>query len=52
MIVVTGGAGFIGRSLIAEINKQGRTDVILVDDLSDPRKLLTISVTDSVVIFC
>ncbi len=39
MIVVTGGAGFIGRSLIAEINKQGRTDVILVDDLSDPRKL-------------
>ena len=39
MIVVTGGSGFIGSSLIAEINKRGRTDIILVDDISDTRKL-------------
>lgn len=39
MIVVTGGAGFIGAHLIQELNHRGREDILLVDDLSDPLKL-------------
>ena len=39
MIVVTGGAGFIGSNLIQELNNRGREDILLVDDLSDPRKI-------------
>ena len=35
MIVVTGGAGFIGSNLIAALNSRDRNDIILVDDLSD-----------------
>ena len=33
MIVVTGGAGFIGTALIAELNRRGKTDILVVDDL-------------------
>ena len=37
-IVVTGAAGFIGRNIIAELNRRGRTDIIAVDRLgSDER---------------
>jgi ADP-L-glycero-D-manno-heptose 6-epimerase len=38
MIVVTGGAGFIGSNLVRELNARGSDDVIVVDDLSDGRK--------------
>ena len=38
MIVVTGGAGFIGSNLVRELNRRGHDDVVVVDDLSDGRK--------------
>lgn len=38
MIVVTGGAGFIGCKLIRGLNRRGIDDVVCVDDLTDGRK--------------
>ena len=38
MIVVTGGAGFIGSNLVHALNQRGISDVLVVDDLSDGRK--------------
>src|SRR5699024_4334236 len=38
MIVVTGGAGFIGSNIVAGLNARGRSDIIIVDDLTDGRK--------------
>ena len=43
MIVVTGGAGFIGSNLIAELNLRGETEILLVDDLSDVSKIRNIN---------
>jgi ADP-L-glycero-D-manno-heptose 6-epimerase len=42
MIVVTGGAGFIGSNLVRELNRRGEDDVVVVDDLSDGRKFANI----------
>ncbi|MFA5261558.1 MAG: ADP-glyceromanno-heptose 6-epimerase [Candidatus Omnitrophota bacterium] len=33
MIVVTGGAGFIGSCIVASLNERGRTDIFVVDHL-------------------
>lgn len=38
MIVITGAAGFIGSCLVAKLNKEGFTDLILVDDFSKKEK--------------
>ncbi|MHC8864921.1 ADP-glyceromanno-heptose 6-epimerase [Arenicellales bacterium IMCC57338] len=43
MIVVTGGAGFIGSNLIAELNLRGEAEILLVDDLSDASKIRNIN---------
>lgn len=38
MIIVTGGAGFIGSNLVRGLNKAGQDDILVVDDLTDGRK--------------
>ncbi|WP_404299376.1 ADP-glyceromanno-heptose 6-epimerase [Halomonas sp.] len=43
MIVVTGGAGFIGSNLVKAFNARGRQDVMVVDDLSDGTKFINLA---------
>ena len=38
MIIVTGGAGFIGGNLVRGLNRAGYDDILVVDDLADGRK--------------
>ena len=38
MIIVTGGAGFIGSALIAELNKRQITDILVVDQLGTDQR--------------
>ena len=38
MIIVTGGAGFIGSNIVKALNDLGYTDILIVDDLSDGHK--------------
>lgn len=46
MIIVTGGAGFIGANMIKALNARGETDILVVDDLSEGRKFHNISDCD------
>lgn len=43
MIVVTGGAGFIGANIVKALNARGRTDVMVVDDLRDGTKFVNLA---------
>jgi ADP-L-glycero-D-manno-heptose 6-epimerase len=38
MLIVTGGAGFIGSNLVHELNAHGMTDILVVDNLANTKK--------------
>lgn len=46
MIIVTGGAGFIGSNLVEGLNNEGERDILVVDDLVDGQKCLNLSDLD------
>jgi len=43
MIIVTGGAGFIGSNLVRALTERGQSDVAVVDDLTDGHKFVNIA---------
>lgn len=46
MIIVTGGAGFIGSNIIKGLNERGVTDIIVVDDLKDGAKFKNLAAVE------
>jgi len=46
MIIVTGGAGFIGSNLVRGLNQRGLNNILVVDDLSDGNKIRNIENCD------
>ncbi|MCD6363897.1 MAG: ADP-glyceromanno-heptose 6-epimerase [Synergistetes bacterium] len=38
MIVITGGAGFIGSNIVRALNKRGISEILIVDSMSKPEK--------------
>ena len=38
MIILTGGAGFIGSAMVWELNQQGYRDIVVVDNLASTNK--------------
>jgi len=43
MIIVTGGAGFIGSNLVKALNDRGETDILVVDNLTQGQKALNLN---------
>jgi len=46
VIVITGGMGFIGSNLVHALNQRGRSDLFVVDDLTDGTKFSNLSQAD------
>ncbi|RMG56174.1 MAG: ADP-glyceromanno-heptose 6-epimerase [Gammaproteobacteria bacterium] len=46
MIIVTGGAGFIGSNIVKALNDRGERDILVVDDLEDGTKFRNIADLD------
>jgi ADP-L-glycero-D-manno-heptose 6-epimerase len=46
VIVVTGGAGFVGSNLVQALNQRGRSDLLVVDEFDDGRKLRNLADCD------
>ncbi|KAA0911812.1 ADP-glyceromanno-heptose 6-epimerase [Pusillimonas sp. ANT_WB101] len=42
MIIVTGGAGFIGSNLVRGLNQRGFSDILVVDDLTEGDKFINL----------
>ncbi|HVV67635.1 MAG TPA: ADP-glyceromanno-heptose 6-epimerase [Gammaproteobacteria bacterium] len=42
MIIITGGAGFIGSNIVRGLNARGHKDILVVDDLTDGHKYTNI----------
>ncbi|PIJ49664.1 ADP-glyceromanno-heptose 6-epimerase [Erwinia sp. OLTSP20] len=43
MIIVTGGAGFIGSNIVKTLNDCGRSDILVVDNLKDGTKFINLA---------
>jgi ADP-L-glycero-D-manno-heptose 6-epimerase len=43
MIIVTGGAGFIGSNLVKSLNNKGFTNILIVDNLASTQKYLNLN---------
>lgn len=43
MIIVSGGAGFIGSNLVKGLNRIGERDIIVIDDLTDGHKFVNLA---------
>jgi len=43
MIIVTGGAGFIGSNIVKALNERGETDILVVDELTDGHKFVNLA---------
>ena len=41
-IVVTGAAGLIGSNIVKALNEKGISNILAVDNLTDPRKFLNL----------
>lgn len=46
MIIVTGGAGFIGSNIVKALNDRGISDILIVDNLVNGKKMLNINDLD------
>ena len=43
MIIVTGGSGFIGSSIVQSLNERGIDNILVIDDLTDAEKVCNLS---------
>lgn len=43
MLIVTGGAGFVGSNIVAALNERDDDDIVVVDDLSDGHKFANLA---------